>query len=274
MNIAIIGCGYVGLEAAQIWAQKGYHVTATTDSPERLSELSKIAQKSLILKGNDEEQLVPLIAQNDLILITLSSDSPEYYNNANLHTAQTFRHLALEMDLPRDLIYASSTAIYGDHHGLWVDETSDLLAKNEAAKILIDAEKIYASLEELGWSICILRLAEVYGPTKELSKRVSQLEGHALPVSGNQYTNMVHRTDCAHAFDYALRHHLEGIFNLADDEHQTRKELYDQISKKFALPKVKWDASLPVLHMGNKRVSNHKIKAEGFSLRHVHRVLD
>lgn len=273
MNIAIIGCGYIGLDAAAIWAKKGFHVTATTRNPERLPELSKVAQKSLILKGNDEDELVPLIAGNDAVLITIAADAPEHYESAYLHTAQIFRHLALEMDLPRDLIYTSSTSVYGDHHGLWVDETSELLAKGEQAKILIEAEKTYASLEELGWSVCILRLAEIYGPARELSKRVKQLEGHVLPGTGNQYTNMIHKTDCGTAIDYVHRHHLEGIFNLADDDHPTRKELYDQISHQFSLPKVKWDPSLTGLLNGNKRVSNHKIKAEGFSLRHPLRVL-
>jgi nucleoside-diphosphate-sugar epimerase len=274
MNIVIIGCGYVGLEAAAAWTKKGYHVTATTRSPERLAELSKVAQKSVILKGNDEDELIPLIANNDAILIAIAADSPEHYESAYLNTAQIFRHLALEMDLPRDLVYLSSTSVYGDHHGLWVDETSDLLAQSKQGKILVDAEKTYASLEELGWGVCILRLAEIYGPGRELSKRVRQLEGHALPGSGDQYTNMIHKADCAAAIDYALRHHLEGVFNLADDDHPTRKELYDQISAKFHLPKVKWDPSLTGLHSGNKRVSNHKIKAEGFSLRHPKRILD
>ena len=274
MNIAIIGCGYVGMEIAQMWTKKGYHVTATTRSPERLAELSKAAQKSVILRGNDEDEFIPLIANNDAILITIAADAAEHYESAYLHTAQIFRHLALEMDLPRDLIYTSSTSVYGDHHGLWVDETSDLLSKGEQARILIEAEKTYASLEELGWSVCILRLAEIYGPGREISKRIRQLEGHPLPGSGEKYTNMIHRSDCAGAINYALRHRLEGIYNLADDEHPTRKELYDRVAKKYTLPKVKWDPSLASLHSGNKRVSNHKIKAEGFSFRYPHRIFD
>lgn len=274
MNIVIIGCGYIGSEAAALWSKKGHHVTATTRNPERLTELSRVAQKSVIIKGNDEDELIPLIANNDLILITIAADSPEHYESAYLNTAQIFRHLALEMDLPRHLIYTSSTSIYGDHHGLWVDETSDLMAKSDQAKILIDAEKHYLSLEELGWHVCALRFAEIYGPGRELSKRVKQLEGHTLPGSGEHYTNMVHKTDCAGAVDYAMRHHLEGVFNIADDEHPTRKELYDQISQKFKLPKVKWDPTLTGLHSGNKRISNHKIKAEGFAFRHPHRILD
>lgn len=273
-NIAIIGCGYVGLEVAGAWTKKGDHVTATTRTPERLKELSKVAQKSVILKGNDEDEFVPLIAHNETILVTTAADSMEHYESAYLHTAQIFRHLALEMDLPRDLIYTSSSSVYGDHHGLWVDETSELLGKSEQAKILIEAEKTYASLEELGWNVCILRLSEIYGPDREISKRVKSLAKHPVPGSGDQYTNMVHKADCVGAINYALRHHLTGIYNLADDDHPTRKELYDGIAEKFRWPSLKWDPSLTSLHSGNKRVSNHKIKKAGYRFTHPHRVLE
>lgn len=274
MNIVIVGCGYIGMETASIWSKKGHHVTATTRSAERLDELSKCAQKSQILKGNDEEELIPLIANNDVILITIAADSPDQYESAYLQTAQLFRHLALEMDLPRHLIYTSSTSVYGDHHGRWVDEESELLEKGDQGKILIESEKAYLSLQELGWHVCILRLAEIYGPGRELSRRVKQLETHALPGTGDSYTNMIHKTDCAHAIDYSFRHNLEGLFNLADDDHPTRQELYSQISRKFSLPEVKWDPTHKPLHSGNKRVSNHKIKSEGFIFRHPHRILD
>lgn len=273
MNIAIIGCGYIGLETASAWTKKGIHVTATTRSQERLFELSQVAQKSVILKGNDEEEFIPLIAHNETILVTTAADSPEHYESAYLHTAQIFRKLALEMDLPRNLIYTSSTSVYGDHRGLWVDETSELLGKGDQARILMEAEKTYASLEEVGWNVCILRLAEIYGPEREISKRVRAIEGHPVPGTGGQYTNMIHKDDCVGAIHYALRHQLAGIYNLADDEHPTRKELYDQISQQFGLGKVKWDSSLMSLHGGNKRVSNHKIKAAGFVFQHPCRQL-
>ncbi len=274
MKIVIIGCGYIGSEVAQIGKKRGYYVTATTRNPERLDALSKVSQKSIILKGNDEDELVPLIADNDAIIITIAADSPEHYESTYLNTAQILRHLALEMDLPRHLIYTSSTSVYGDHHGQWVDEASDLLAKSEQAKILIETEKNYLSLQEVGWRISLLRLSEIYGPSRELSRRVKQFEGHVLPGSGEHYTNMIHKVDCGHAIDYALRHHLDGIYNLSDDEHPSRKELYDAIANKFKIPKVKWDPEHSSLHTGNKRVSNHKIKAEGFAFQYPHRVLD
>lgn len=274
MNIVIIGCGYVGMELAALWKKKGHFVTTTTRSPEKLDALSKVSQKALLIKGNDPDELIPLIANNECIAVTIGADSADQYESAYLNTAQIFRHLALEMDLPRQLLYTSSTSVYGDHHGQWVDETSDLLTKTEQGKILAEAEKQYLSLQELGWTVCVFRLSEIYGPGRELSHRIKQLEGHILPGSGDQYTNMIHKSDCASAIDYALRHHLEGVFNLSDDEHPTRKELYDTISQKFHLPTVKWDPSHTALHSGNKRVSNHKIKAEGFAFRHPHRILD
>jgi nucleoside-diphosphate-sugar epimerase len=249
-------------------------VTGTTRNPDRLDEIAKVAQKGVLIKGNSEDDYAPLIANNETILISISADSSDQYESAYLHTAQIFRHLAIEMDLPRRLIYTSSTSVYGDHHGRWVDEESDLLAKSEQGKILIEAENLYQSLAELGWHVCILRLAEIYGPGRELSKRVKEYQGQTLPGSGDSYTNMVHKADCASAIDYALRHHLEGIFNLSDDDHPTRKELYDSVAHKFKLPHPKWDPKLTGLHSGNKRVSNHKIKAEGFTFRHLIRLLD
>lgn len=274
MNIAIIGCGYIGSALAALWTKKGHHITATTRSVSNLEKLSKIAQKSQILKSTDEEELTALILNNQILLVTIAADGPNDYESAYLETARMFYRIASSIDQPRHLIYTSSTSVYGNHNGLWVDEESPLLGSDDSSKILIQAEKAYLSLTELGWPVSIFRLAQIYGPSRELSKKVKQLEGHVLPGLGEHYTNMIHRTDCAAAIDYGLRHNLKGIFNLADDEHPSRKELYDTICHKFNLPKVKWDPSHTGFPSANKRVSNHKIKAEGFVFHHPHRVLD
>jgi nucleoside-diphosphate-sugar epimerase len=274
MNILIIGCGYIGTEVAKIWRKAGYTVTATTRNPERLEELSQVAHKSVIIKGDNEEELIPLIKNNDVILVSIAADTPKHYESAYLNTAQTFRRLALELDLPRQLIYTSTTTVYGDHHGRWVDENSPLLAESEQGKILIDAEKTFLSLQEIGWQVCVLRISEIYGPTRELSNRFLRHKEHILPGCGERFTNMAHKNDIVSAIDYALRHKLEGIYNISDDEHPTRKQLYDILSQKLQLPPVKWDPTHTPLHSGNKRVSNHKIKSEGFAFQHPSRILD
>lgn len=274
MNILIFGCGYIGTEVAKIWRAAGHTVTVTTRDPKRFNQLSLVAQKCVIIKGDNKDELAPLVANNDLILVSIAADTPKHYEKAYLNTAQNFRLLALEQDLPRRLIYTSTTTVYGDHSGRWVDENSPLLAASEQGKILIEAEKTFLSLAEIGWHVCVLRVSEIYGPSRELSRRLLRHNDHILPGCGDRFTNMAHKTDIVSAIDYALRHKLEGIYNVSDDEHPTRKELYDILSRKMNLPPVLWDPTHTPLHSGNKRVSNHKIKAAGFAFLHPHRIFD
>lgn len=271
MNIGIIGCGYIGSFVAEEWIRKGHHITATTRSKERFIQLQDVAQKCVIFKDCTEEELFPLIRDNELLVVTIAPDRKEHYESAYLHTAELFHRLATKMKLPRRLIYVSSTSVYGDHQGLWVDETSTLQAHSETEKVLIQTENTYLSLKQLDWNVCILRFAEIYGPNREVSHRLQKLQGTPLPGEGSRYTNMIHKEDCVRMIDYAMEHHLEGIFNGADDEHPSREEYYDKLSEILSFPKVHWDASLPS-YRGNKRISNHKIKAAGYLFTHPNRL--
>jgi nucleoside-diphosphate-sugar epimerase len=233
MNIAIIEAGYVGREIAALWKKKGHQVTVTTRHAERLADLSQVSQKCVLFKGSDAGELASLILNNDVILVTISTDIPDEFEETYLQIAHAIRRVGLDRPLPRRLIYTSSTTVYGDHRGLWVDEESKLKLKSENGQILIEAERIFLSLEELGWNVCVLRLAEIYGPWRELSHRLRLLQGQTLHGSGKNYSNMIHRADVTAAVDYALRHKLTGIYNLADDDHPTRKDLYSQIAEKW-----------------------------------------
>lgn len=274
MKILILGCGYIGTKVASLWKEKGFSLTLTTRNPEKLASLSRIGKKSIILKGNDEDEIALLLEEHDVILITIAADTPEDYETAYKNTSQVIRRLASELNRPKTLIYISSTSVYGDQKGQWVDETSPLNGKGDKIQFLIDAEKNYLFLSEIGWQVVVLRFSEIYGPERELSKRVKKLTEHPLPGDGSRYTNMIHREDAARAIDFALRHHFSGIYNIADDEHPTRKELYAQVSKKFGLPQIVWDPSHPPLSQSNKRVSNHKLKSQGFAFHYPKRVLD
>ncbi len=274
MNIAILGAGYLGKEVALNWSKKNHHVTATTRQAERLLDLAHAAQKCIILREVTEESLAPLLFENETLLITIGAKSPDNYESAYLHTAQTLRRLAVKSKLSRRLIYTSSTSVYGDHQGLWVDEASELKAQSDKVKVLIETEQLYSSLKEIGWHVCIFRLAELYGPGRELSQRLRSHKGSPLPGNGANFSNMIHRSDAVLAIDYALKHHLTGIYNLADDDHPTRQQLYQAIAAKLSLPPVRWDPAYDIFHGGNKRVSNHKIKSEGFAFLHPHRVIE
>ena len=84
---------------------------------------------------------------------------------------------------------------------------------------------------------------------------------------------MIHRDDAIAAIDYAIRHHLNGVYNLSDDDHPTIGHLYDQLAHHFHLPKAIWNPDQDTALL-NKRISNHKIKSEGFAFHHPHRILE
>ena len=274
MNCVIIGCGYIGKRIAKLWTKKGHFVTATTTSKRNLPELEKVAQKSIIVKGTDESELSYLIEENDVILVSVSAAGLDNYRETYLSTAESIRHIALQQKKAKLLLYTSSAAVYGNHNGQWVDENSSLLAKPKEIKFLMETEDIYLSLKELGWKVSIFRLAEIYGPGRELKKKMEELQGRVLPGKGKIYTNMVHIDDIVLAIDYALSHNLEGIYNLADDDHPMKEAFYNALCDRYHLERLIWDPHLDPLIRTNKRVSNHKIKSAGFIFRHPHRTLD
>ena len=269
MKIAVIGCGYLGSAAAARYTQEGHAVTATTRRPERLKQLSEVAQKAALYFGKDEEELRLLVEANELILVTIGADSPDHYEAAYLQTARMMRHLATTHKMRRRLIYTSSASVYGDHHGYWVDEASELRSQTDQGKVLIQAESLYLSLQDLGWHVAILRLAEIYGPGRELVDKVRKGVSHS-----DSFTNMIHRDDAAAAIVYLSQQDLQGIFNLADDDHPTRQELAEQVSTQQGLSvPTPPEGVMQRTHSGNKRVSNHKIKSVGFTFQYPHRIV-
>jgi len=273
MNLAILGSGIVSLDAATALGKKKHHVTLATRHPESIHNFIRAAEKTIVLNEYDEASLSPILANNQLIVVALLSEISKENAQTSYELANTLHSCAANSDFTRRILYVSSTVVYGDHQGLWVDETSSLKTKTEEGKLLLKAERIIDSLKKLSWPVCILRIAELYGPGKELSKRIKLLKG-ALPGSGLPYTNMIHRLDVSAAIDYCISHNLEGTYNLADDEHPTREQLYQQIAEKNRLPKIKWDPNYDGWKSINKRVSNRKIKSSGFSFLYPQRILD
>jgi nucleoside-diphosphate-sugar epimerase len=272
LKIAIFGCGYLGTELAILLAKKGCEITVITSSPKKVRLLSRLVQKTCIYNGTDNGMIAQILAENDVIVLTFSANRHGDIEQSFLKTAQFIKQNSLEMKVSKTLIYTSNCSVYGNHNGLWVKESSLLKAATLEGKILIETENTYLSLIEQGWQICIFRLAEIYGSGREISKKIKELQGKVLPGTGKNFTNMVHEEDVIHAIDYALIRELKGIYNLCDDDHPTQKEFYDMIAKKFHLQPIDWDVSLNPLN-GNKRISNSKIKKEGFKFSYPHHLI-
>ncbi|MBP9841004.1 MAG: hypothetical protein KBC64_01095 [Simkaniaceae bacterium] len=150
------------------------------------------------------------------------------------------------------LIALSSTACYGDAGGGFVKE-EDAVPTEYEKSVLLNPRG------------CLFRLSEIYGPGREISHRFK--EKTHFPGSPDNPTNMIHLDDIVGAILFAMEHHLTGIYNLTDDDHQTRGELYSQYGN------ITFDPSIKPRFGGNRKVSNAKIKEAGYLFKHPHRIL-
>jgi nucleoside-diphosphate-sugar epimerase len=270
----IIGCGYIGCELAKkLIKELNFDILATTNNPKNLEKLNKITQKTTLLKSSNIEEITPLLKDCDYIFLTMTSDYFNTYEETFLNTVNSIVKAAKKFKNKKTLVYTSRMTVYGEQNGLWVDENSKLNPLTEASKILIETEKILLSLKKLTWNVCILSLAEVYGPHFEISKKIKKSSDYFLPGTGDNYTNMIHLDDIINAIIYAINHTLNGIYNLSDDTHTTQKELLNEVSKKLNLPEITWQKILYKTFRGNFRVSNNKIKSAGYTFIHPNRII-
>jgi nucleoside-diphosphate-sugar epimerase len=265
LKIAVIGCGYVGTAATTMWKALGHEVTATTTRPSRLNELAAIAGHAQLLIGNQPENWKALLDQHQVLLLSVAPSIHSNYSETYLDTAKTLQGLLQTNHSITQVLYIGSTSVYGSHDGAWVDEESPLYPNNDNAKILCQTEKTLLDCSTSARAISIFRLGEIYGPSREIRQR---LQGQSLPGDGSAYTNLIHVEDIVRALDLAIDKQLRGIYNLCNDLHIPRKELYRLICQKHHLPEVTWNPAIPSPHAGNKRISNQKIKDQMFTFLH------
>jgi nucleoside-diphosphate-sugar epimerase len=269
MNIAIIGCGYVGCAIAEFWQQKNtFIITATTTSPERVPTLEKVAHKVIVTPGNDREKLKSVLHNQDIVLLSVGAKAANLYEETYLQTARTLIETLPQIPTIKQIIYTGSYSVYGDHNGAWVDEETLISPSHESGKILQVTEDVLLEASSNKLHVCILRLGGIYGPNRELMKIFSRVPGTTRPGTGEDIANWIHLDDIVGAIEFARLHHLQGIYNLVDDAYLTNRELLDRLLAKYDLPKVKWDHTVKSNRAYNARVSNQKIKQAGYKLIH------
>lgn len=270
MKLAIIGCGYVGSAVARLWHQAGHEVTVTTTTPAKQQQLQAIASKVAVVTGNDLTGLKQIVADRDVVLLSVGSKqrTPETYRQAYLETAQNVVAAIRATPGVKQLIYTGSYGILKDNSGATVDETVTIEPKDEFSAILHQTEQELLSVPESEFRTCILRLAGIYGPQRELIKIFRRVAGSTRPGNGHEYTNWIHLEDIVRAIDFVRVKQLQGIYHLNSDEVLTLKEFFERLFSAHNLPPVTWDSSQTSTRASNIKLSNQKIEDAGFELAH------
>jgi nucleoside-diphosphate-sugar epimerase len=162
--------------------------------------------------------------------------------------------------MPRRTVFVSSSAVYGEHGGDWIDEDTPPSPPGFNGRVLIEAEALLAARPVGGIS---LRLAGLYGPGRtQLFDRLR--EGKAAVPRGRQvYANRIHVDDAAAAIACLLDVAApERVYIGVDDTPLPIDELYDHLARLIGAPPPP-DGPAPA-GVGNKRLSNARLRATGF----------
>jgi len=167
--------------------------------------------------------------------------------------------------------YLSTTGVYGDHGGGWVDEETPLTPNGPRGERRLAAERAWLGLlDRFGTPIHLFRLAGIYGPGRNALVTVKAGRAHRI-VKPGQVFSRIHRDDIVETLLASMRKPNPGAaYNLCDDEAAPPQDVIAfacALLGRDAPPEVPYEeAALSPMarsfYADNKRVRNDRIKTE------------
>jgi nucleoside-diphosphate-sugar epimerase len=268
-RLLIIGCGDVALRMLPLVSDR-CRIYALSHTPERFARLRELGVIPIPGDLDRAETLAPLAG---LAMDVVHSAPPQPHGSRDLRTARLIAALAKGESLPQQLVYISTSGVYGDCAGALVDETRPVRPHTERARRRVDAERQLRRWGgRAGVRISILRAPGIYAadrlPVDRLKKGTP-----ALADDEDPYVNHVHAEDLARMVVAALRRGTPNrSYNAADDVPQKMGEYFDLVADTCGLPRpprvTRAEAARtvsPVLLTfmdESRRLSNRRIKEE------------
>jgi nucleoside-diphosphate-sugar epimerase len=166
------------------------------------------------------------------------------------------------------MVYTSSTSVYPQDGGVWVDESADVSEASETGKLLIEAERMLESNGGQFGSWYVLRLSGIYGPGRHhLLKQLKEGDG-VIPGRGDYHMNMVHLADIVQAIVCAISGTApSGVYNISDDHPAKKEQVLAYLAEQLNLPQPTFAPELvsPRLRrrggrMPDRLITNQKAK--------------
>jgi len=235
MRVAILGCGYVGLELCRQLTGAGHDVVGVRRSEGGVSAIEDAGGTAVRADVTDPNGLSAVPAVDALVFAASSGGrGAKAARRVYVDGLETvIDHFGARDDPPDRLVYTSSTGVYGDHDGEWVDETTPLHPTTDKTRVLAEAERVaLETAGEAGIDGTVARFAGLYGPDRYRLERY--LEG---PVTEG-YLNMVHRDDAAGSVAFVLTENLvrDGVVLVVDDEPVDKWTFADWLADQCGVP--------------------------------------
>jgi nucleoside-diphosphate-sugar epimerase len=242
--------------------QQNWRVAATSRDAEKRNALAR--ENVEAVDPADASALESTLRDVDAVLVT-TPPTPD--------GCPAFEALAraLASSKPKWIGYVSTTGVYGDRGGKWIDEGAELNAPTIDGARRVAAEHAWLAFGHANAvPVCVFRLPAIYGPGRSPFERLRDGTARLVRKPG-QVFNRIHVDDAVAAFEASLRRPRAGrVYNVSDDEPAGADVYVAEAARLMGMaapPEVDWtDASVSEgmrrFYNDNKRVSNARAKAE------------
>lgn len=278
MTTVILGCGYVGLELGR--QLKGdERVIGVRRSEEGIDAIESAGFEGVQADITDSAAF-EAVPDAETVVFAASSGGRDAEAARKIYVEgqrAALDQFANRTNPPERYVYTSSTGVYGDHEGGWVDERTPLDPTTEKTEVLAEAERVAIDgASQRGIDGTVARLAGIYGPDRYRLTRY--LEG---PVTEG-YLNMIHRDDIAGGIAYLLREDVarSEVVLFVDDEPVSKWEFADWLAAECGADEPPKQTKADRLESGDlseaarrriltsKRCRNDKLRGLGYEFRY------
>ncbi|MBL8260632.1 MAG: SDR family oxidoreductase [Candidatus Competibacteraceae bacterium] len=275
-RILIAGCGDVGTVLGQHLHAAGHVVWGLRRRPADLPA----AIRPLAADLTDPASLNRLPPDLDFIVYSAAAAgfSEAQYRAAYREGLQNLLAVLQQTgQRPRRLLFASSTSVYGQREGEWVDEHSPAEADGFSGRCIRAGEEL---LWDSPWPSVAVRFGGIYGPGR--TRLIDSVrEGTATrPAGPPVYTNRIHRDDCARALQHLLElPQAERLYVAVDDDPAPLDEVLSWLARQLGVARPPVADRSPLKPGGaerdsamrlraSKRCRNARLRASGFEFRY------
>jgi nucleoside-diphosphate-sugar epimerase len=254
------GHGYSAQALAARLVPQGWHVTGTTRSSEKAARLVETGIEAVIWPGGEIAQ-----ALNDASALLISAAPGEDGDPVLARLRAEIAEAAPHLDW---VGYLSTTGVYGDHDGDWVEETTPLSPSTARGQARVEAEAAWSAIP--GLPLHIFRLAGIYGPGRGPFAKVRAGTARRI-IKPGQVFSRIHVEDIAQVLEASLTHPDPGaIYNLCDDDPAPPEDVIAHAAELLGLPvppaedfeTAEMTPMARSFYAESKKVRNDRIKTE------------
>ena len=259
-HLLSFGHGFSAQAFSRRLAENGWHVTGTTRSAERAPVVKASGAIPVIWPGTS---ISDVLSKADALLISAAPG-----DDGDPVLAELREEIAARADQFEWVGYLSTTGVYGDHKGGWVDESTELSPATKRGQARVDAEAAWRDIP--GLPLHIFRLAGIYGPGRGPFAKVRSGKARRIIKQGQVFSR-IHVDDIATVLLASINAPNPGaIYNVCDDDPAPPQDVISYAAQLLGLPEppaedfetAEMSPMARSFYAESKKVRNDLIKTE------------